>query len=214
MTRWRAGAAMAFIAAIAAVISYNDGLAVARLAGVTGRVAYLYPLLPDGLIVICLVALYEGARMTEPQRPAWASAGLVLGAGLTLAQNVGAGAAVSGLLAVIDGFVPVVFFVAAEVLIWTIRNSRPAVTAGTVPSPVFTDAQTAALAALERTAAAGNPLSQNKLMAQFRLSRAEARDVVGRSRGVLPILAPAPAARAAPAAVPPSAAGAMNGSHG
>ena len=120
---------MAFIAAIAAVVSYNDGLQVARLAGAFGRVAYLYPLLPDGLIVICLIALYEGARMAPPERPGWASAGLVLGAGLTLAQNVGAGAATGVLLAVIDGFVPVVFFVAAEVLIWTIRHGRPAVPA-------------------------------------------------------------------------------------
>jgi hypothetical protein len=124
---------MGFIAAIAAVISYNDGLTEMRHAGAAGGIALLYPLLPDGLIVICLMALYQGARMRpEPKRPGWATAGLILGAGLTLAQNVGAGAGTGVLLAVIDGFVPVVFFVAAEVLIWTIRTGR-AKPAATVP---------------------------------------------------------------------------------
>ena len=125
---WRAGAAMLFIAFIAAVISYNDGLFVARLAGNHDRLAYLYPLLPDGLIVICLIALYEAARARVP-RPAWATAGLALGAGLTLAMNVGAGAAHGYLDMVVDGFVPVVFFAAVEVLIWTIRQARSSVPA-------------------------------------------------------------------------------------
>ena len=87
-------------------------------------------------------------------------------------------------------------------------NEPPKAPAGTVSAPVFTDAQTAALAALERTTAAGNPLSQNKLMAQFRLSRAEARDVAERGRGGSPARVPA---APAPAVVPPAAAGALNG---
>jgi hypothetical protein len=57
--RWAIGSAMVMIATMAAIISYNDGLDVTRMAGNHGWVGYLYPLLPDGLIVICLSALYE-----------------------------------------------------------------------------------------------------------------------------------------------------------
>jgi hypothetical protein len=127
---WPAGLAMAFIATIAAVISYNDGLFVARLAGNHGRLAYLYPALPDGLIVICLIALYQAAKDRLP-RPRWATGGLLLGAGLTLAMNTGAGIAHTRLDALVDGMIPVVFFVAVEVLIWTIRRGR----AGVAPVP-------------------------------------------------------------------------------
>ena len=55
-TRWTVGLTMAVFAAVAAVISYNDGLFLVRSAGETGRVAYLYPLLPDGLIPISLAS--------------------------------------------------------------------------------------------------------------------------------------------------------------
>jgi hypothetical protein len=126
--RRAAGATMAAFALIAAVISYSDGLLLIRIAGVTGRLAYLYPLLPDGLIVISSLSLYEAA-VTGARRPRWAMAGIVLGAGLTVAMNVAAGWSVSWLLAVADGFVPVVFFVALEILIGLIRRGRVAVPA-------------------------------------------------------------------------------------
>jgi hypothetical protein len=121
---------MAVFALIAAVISYSDGLLLIRLAGVTGRMAYLYPLLPDGLIVISSLSLYETA-VTGAPRSRWAMAGIFLGAGLTVAMNVAAGWSVSPLLAVADGFVPVVFFVALEILIGLIRRGR-----APVPEPV------------------------------------------------------------------------------
>jgi hypothetical protein len=124
--RRAAGVTMAAFALIAAVISYSDGLLLIRLAGVTGRMAYLYPLLPDGLIVISSLSLYETA-VTGAPRSRWAMAGIFLGAGLTVAMNVAAGWSVSPLLAVADGFVPVVFFVALEILIGLIRRGRVAV---------------------------------------------------------------------------------------
>jgi Protein of unknown function (DUF2637) len=126
--RRAAGVTMAAFALIAAVISYSDGLLLIRIAGVTGRMAYLYPLLPDGLIVISSLSLYEAA-VTGAPRPRWAMSGIVLGAGLTVAMNVAAGWSVSWLLAVADGFVPVVFFVALEILIGLIRRGRVAVPA-------------------------------------------------------------------------------------
>jgi hypothetical protein len=42
-----------------------------------------------------------------------------------------------------------------------------------VSSPAFTDAETAAINALLRTTAAGNPLTPNALQTKFRLTRAE-----------------------------------------
>ena len=58
---------------------------------------------------------------------------IILGAGLTVAMNVAAGWSVSPLLAVADGFVPVVFFVALEILIGLIRRGRVPVP-GRVPA--------------------------------------------------------------------------------
>ena len=198
---------MGFIAAIAAVVSYSDGLQVARLAGATGRVAYLYPLLPDGLIVICLIALYEGARMTPAKRPGWASAGLVLGAGLTLAQNVGAGAATGVLLAVIDGFVPVVFFVAAEVLIWTIRHGRPPVPA-TVPVGVPVKPPLPSVREVRDDHSCG-PATEKKIRRALRARDAQWARAVERGRGGSP--ARVLAAGAPAGSPPPVPAGVLNG---
>jgi Protein of unknown function (DUF2637) len=128
-TRWAAGLVMAGLAIVAAVISYNDGLFLVRFAGASGRLAYLYPLLPDGLIVISSISLYEAATSGQP-RPKWATTGLVLGGVLTLAMNFAAGYARGPLLAGVDSAVPVVFFVALEILIGLIRRSRA------VPAPV------------------------------------------------------------------------------
>jgi hypothetical protein len=122
-TGWQYAAAGLFIAGIAAVVSYRDGLFVARLAGNHDDQAYLYPFLPDGLIVVCLLALYEASR-ARVKRSRWAMGGLVLGIALTLAQNVYAGLAHSILDAVLDGMVPVVFFIAVEVVLWHVRRGR------------------------------------------------------------------------------------------
>lgn len=131
-TRWAAGLVMAGLAVVAAVISYNDGLFLVRFAGAGGRLAYLYPLLPDGLIVISSISLYEAATSGQP-RPKWATTGLVLGGVLTLVMNFAAGYARGPLLAGVDSAVPVVFFVALEILIGLIRRSRAVPVA--VPTP-------------------------------------------------------------------------------
>ncbi len=156
--RWYIGLAMAGIAAVAAVISYNDGLTVARLAGNHGWAAFLYPLLPDGLIVVCLAALYEAARR-KLNRPSWATAGLVLGIALTVAQNTGAGIAHSALDALMYALVPVVFFVAVEVLVWHVRAGRQA-TADAEPEPLvpaFAGAPVPGLRQLQRDLHMGAP---------------------------------------------------------
>jgi hypothetical protein len=107
---------------------------------------------------------------------------------LTLAMNVYAGLAHSVLDAVLDGMVPVVFFIAVEVVLWHVRRAgedvagewppdaplgSPATHPGTVPSSSYA----AAKAGLAATHAAGNPYSKNKLRAQFRISRTEADEL-------------------------------------
>jgi hypothetical protein len=121
-----AGIIMALLAAGAAVVSYNDGLFLVRLAGIHDRVAYLYPLLPDGLIIISWASIYESGLAGHRSRPAWANAGIALGACLTLAMNIGAGVLHNRLQAGVDGVVPVVLFVALEILVGLIRRGHGA----------------------------------------------------------------------------------------
>lgn len=193
---WIAGLTMAALAAVCAVISYNDGLLLIRLAGAHGRVAYLYPLLPDGLIVISTAAMYEAARAGIP-RPRWAIAGIVVGAGLTVAMNAGAGAVQSWLFALADLFVPVVFFVALEILIWLIRRGR----GGVFPEPApATCGHQPPLSLDDVIKEAAAHLSKRQIAAAFEVSRA-------RVDKVLP-----PAPNVAGADVPPSVPATLNGS--
>ena len=112
LARFTRVAAMVIFTAMIAAISYLDGLFLIRYAGNRDWSAYLYPLVPDGLILICSVRLYEAA----PERPRWAMAGVIIGVVLTFSMNVGAGVLHNWMYAVADGAIPVVFFVALEVL--------------------------------------------------------------------------------------------------
>lgn len=146
LARWSSAATMIVFTAIAAAISYGDGLYLIRFAGALGLVVYLYPLLPDGLILISSIRLYRAA----PERPAWAMAGVIIGVALTLAMNIGAGVLHSWMYALADGCVPVVFFVALEILRGQIKRDpggsdtsparvvpgQPAPGAQAVPDPV------------------------------------------------------------------------------
>jgi hypothetical protein len=120
------GVIMVLLAAGAAVVSYNDGLFLVRLSGIRGDVGYLYPLLPDGLIIISWASAYDAGLAGLRRRPAWATAGIVLGAALTLAMNIGAGVLHNRLQSVVDGVVPVVLFVALEILVGLIRRGQGA----------------------------------------------------------------------------------------
>ena len=57
-------------------------------------------------------------------RPRWATGGIVLGLCLTVSMNVAAGVLHNRLDALIDGVVPVVLFVALEILMGSIRADR------------------------------------------------------------------------------------------
>lgn len=127
-----AGSIAFLIAAGAAYVSYTHGLDVARWVGNTGAVAYVVPALPDGLIAISTVSLYEAAQTTG-QRPPWAIVGLVLGIGLTIVMNVAAGTRHGWGGALVAAMVPVVLLLALEILTGVVRRGRAG--ASTAPGP-------------------------------------------------------------------------------
>jgi len=199
------GAATAGLGAAAAVISYGDGLFLVRLAHITGHVVYLYPLLPDGLIAVSTASLYESA-LTGAGRPRWATSGVATGALLTLAMNVAAGLARGWVAALADAAVPVVFFVALEILVGLIRRGRAV--PGVPPGPAAPGTadhvcphRALTLADVVRDAwehardCEADPVTQVQLAATFGLTRKQV------------------AAMIAPAPVPPSPTAAGAGAH-
>ena len=223
-TGWQYAVAGLTIASIAAVVSYNDGLFVARLAGNHDHQAYLYPFLPDGLFVIGLLALVEGARMRPPQRSAWAWAAVLLGITLSTAMNVGAGVAHSVLDAFLDGMVPVVLLIAVEVVLWHVRRGRGALapvaspegSPATSPGKVPSDAFEAAKARMEQAAELGFRYTDNQAREDFGLTRAEVAKVrrlvpYAIPREVAPVMDVPAGAGPSPAAAP---AGASLNGHG
>jgi hypothetical protein len=85
-----AGLALFALAAIRAIVSYLQALAVVRSVGNTGAVAYLIPFVADLMILSASMALLEAAR-NGAAKPALAIVSLVFGIGATLAMNVAAG---------------------------------------------------------------------------------------------------------------------------
>lgn len=149
-------------------------MSTARLA-LVGRA---YPGTVDGLIYCASMVLLDSARrgITAPVIARWL---LAAGIGATLLANITGGLSWGPLGAVVAAWPALALVGSYELLTMIIRGSvQPGLSpaADTVPSPSLTDAQTAAGEALARSAA-GNPLSQNQLQAQFRLSRAEATKV-------------------------------------
>lgn len=224
---WIAGLTMAGIAAAAAVISYLDGLYLVHRAGAHGHAAYLYPLLPDGLIVISAQSLYGAAQGGQP-RPRWATTGIVLGAVLTAAMNVAAGAGLKVPLALVDGVVPVVFFVALEILIGLIRRGRAGVgfAPPRAPGPAaqshcghtvaLTVGEAVRLADEHARQCLGEPISQRQLAASFGLSRPKVAELVGATPQTRPgrsVDVPRPGRPDAPAPGPGLSGAGANGDH-
>jgi Protein of unknown function (DUF2637) len=186
-------------------ISYTDALFVARLAGNDGGIAYAYPTVPDGLLFFSLLALTEAARAGD-DRPRWATAGLVLGAGMTLAANAGAGLGHSILDAVIDGLIPVCFFIAVEIVLWHIRRGRGAVNSS-IPRGSPAASPHASLPTVRgiQDRQKCSPTTAKKIRAEVAADRRGRGGAVTPSSAVMP---PVPAAHDVPAAVfPRSAAG-------
>jgi hypothetical protein len=124
-TRRTAVLVVAGIAAAAAVVSYSHALQVVRWSGTTNWLAFVVPLLPDGLILLSSLALYEAAQ-ARAARPRWATVGLVLGCGVTVVMNVAAGWPHRPGGALVNALAPVVLVLALEILASILRRGRPA----------------------------------------------------------------------------------------
>ena len=169
--RKMAAAAVLLVAAIAAVVLYIHIEHLALTHGQTALAAYLLPLSIDGTVAAASLVLLRTAR-AGLSAPWLAQAMLGLAVVATLAANIAYGARYGLAGALLSGWPAVAFIGSAEMALGVVRRARQAAPAsGTVPPPVPSDAETAALASLRATLAAGNPLSQNQIMDRFGLTR-------------------------------------------
>lgn len=163
------------VAGIAAVVSYSHIYDLGRAYGGSQTAARLLPLSVDLLILVGeLMLLHESDARGRRFRPGWAL--VVSGIAATMAANVTFGAQFGAVGAVIWGWPAYSFILVAYGMVAMVkRKGEPQ--ADTVPSPGFDDAETAALASLRATLAAGNPWSQNQLQERFSLTRVQAAKV-------------------------------------
>ena len=160
-------AAVLLVAAIAAVVSFVHIEHLAVTHGQALLASVLLPLSIDGTVAAASLVMLRAAR-AGLGTPWLARFMLGLAVVATLAANIGYGLPYGLPGALISGWPAVAFIGCAEMAIGMVRRTR-----GTVLSPVPADAETAALAALRATTAAGNPLSANQLSERFSLTRAQ-----------------------------------------
>jgi hypothetical protein len=164
------------VAAIAAIVSYSHIYDLGRAYGGSYMAARLLPLSVDLLILVGeLMLLHESDARGRRFRPGWAL--VVSGIAATMAANVTFGAQFGAVGAVIWGWPAYSFILVAYGMVAMVKRGGQAQDDDTVPSPGFSDAETAAVASLRATLAAGNPWSQNQLSERFRLTRAQAAKV-------------------------------------
>lgn len=165
------------VAAIAAIQSYSHIYDLGRAHGGSGVAGRLLPLSVDMLILVGeLMLLHEADAKGRRFVLGW----VLVWSGIlaTLAANVTYGAQFGILGAVMWGWPAYSFILAAAGMVAVVKRGASAATDGdTVPSPGFSDTETAALASLRATLAAGNPWSQNQLQERFGLTRAQAAKV-------------------------------------
>lgn len=173
-------AAVLLVAMIAAVVSFVHIEHLAVTHGQTALAAFLLPLSIDGTVVAASMVMLQAARASI-RTPWLARVMLGLAVTATLAANVAYGWPAGPWWSLLSGWPAMAFIGCAEMALGMVRRATRktarGLPAGAVSAPLFTDAQTAAAEALARSVAGGNPLSQNQLQAQFRLSRAEASKV-------------------------------------
>jgi Protein of unknown function (DUF2637) len=175
-------AAVALVAVIAFSASYQHQYELSIYYRQTHWVAGMMPFSVDLLIVAAGLVIWYAARHGYP-RPLRAYAALAAGVAATVIANLAADHhyAWPWLGPGISVWPAIAFVGAYEMAVWLVRK-RQETAAGadggdTVPSPGFSDAETAALASLRATLAAGNPWSQNQIQERFGLSRAQAAKV-------------------------------------
>jgi hypothetical protein len=172
------------VAGFAAVVSYSHIYDLARAHGQSGTAARLLPLSVDGLILAASLVMLHEARSGH-SAPVRAYLMLGLGVAATVAANVLYGLGFGALGAVISAWPAVAFVGAVEMCMWLIRKARPepgvdpalSDLGDVLSSAVPSDAESAALAALKATLAAGNPFSARQLETRFGLTRAQSTRV-------------------------------------
>lgn len=136
LIRWSTVAAVTLIAAVGAWASYSHALDVVRMYGVTGALAYVYPMTVDGLIYASSMVLLDSARrgVDAPGLARW-----LLGVGIviTLAVNVVAGLHHGAMGAVVSAWPAAALVGSYELLMLMIRREAgAAVTTATVPDAI------------------------------------------------------------------------------
>jgi len=186
------GVALALIAALVAVASlvsfaesYRGLFLWARRHGLAGRWAAIWPLQVDVFIAVGELALFIAlADRWAPRSRTAAWSVTLIGLGVSVAGNVGHVAghslAVRATAAVPPLAAAAALAVGLGVLKRVVERHHHDEAPCTVPSPVPGDAETAAVASLRATLAAGNPWSQNQLSERFGLTRAQATKVRSR----------------------------------
>jgi hypothetical protein len=157
------------VAAIAGKVSYSHITALGLRTHQGAADSHLLFLPIDGLIVAGTVILAAGSSL------GWLGVGL--GVAATLFANLQFGLPHGALSAVVSTWPAIAFSVACFMVERWLRSQRRGEPADVVPSPGFSDAETAALASLRATLAAGNPWSQNQLQDRYNLTRAQASRV-------------------------------------
>jgi len=170
LIRAAAAASVAAVAGFAAVVSYSHIYDLGRAHGQSGTAARLLPLSVDGLILAASLVVLHEARAGRTA-PALARCMLWLGVAATVAANVAYGARYGATGALISAWPAVAFVGAAEMLMQMIRRGRPGAAPATAEPA---SAEDRARVALERSIAAGNPLSARQLSGQFGIGRAKA----------------------------------------
>jgi hypothetical protein len=178
---WLAGVLIALASVVAFALSYRGLFLWALHHQWPPPWPAFFPLLIDVLIVVCEVILFvaavDGGTPWHVRGLAW----LVLLAftGLSVVGNAGHAARADALTRGGFALPPLVLAVALGFGLGELKRQAAKYRAPSaqVSQPAWSDAQSAALAALLRTTAAGNPLTPNALANNFRLSRREAAEV-------------------------------------
>ena len=174
--------AVAQVAVVAFSGSYQHQYELDIRYGQAHWVAGMQPLSVEGLVAGATLVIWYAARYGWP-RPAGAYLVLLVAVAQSAVMNLAADHRYAWpWLGPEISIWPAVAFVAAyEMAVWLVRKRQDAARRGTgavlVPSAVPGDAETAALASLHATLAAGNPWSQNQLQERFGLTRAQAARV-------------------------------------
>ncbi|MEU3168944.1 DUF2637 domain-containing protein [Streptosporangium sp. NPDC006930] len=127
-------AVLLLVAAAAAYVSYHHFYALAIALGERHDMAILYPAMSDGVIVMASLVILYCSRRGLPV-PVLAKAALALGGLVTLASNVAHGWDGGTGSRLLSALAPVAFIGAYELLMWLVRNARPAADTA-VPEPV------------------------------------------------------------------------------